>query len=140
MNSMIPVFLALIGVIALMLAVVFVMKWLNNRISGTRPSGGLKIITSVGVGQDKAIMAVKAGKKNLLVGSSSGGINLICELDEEDMSLIQGSASSDANMAGKSFAECLKYNAAKLGGDFMRPYKKSGSDSGMPSDNDENIS
>lgn len=138
MNSMIPVFLALVGVIALMMGAVFVMKWLNNRISGSRPSSGLKIITSVGVGQDKAIMAVKAGKKNLLVGSSSGGINLICELDEEDMSLIQGSVPAD--MAGKSFAECLRYNAARLGGDFMRPYKKSGSDSGMPSDNDENIS
>lgn len=123
MTEIIPVVLALLGVVALMLGVLYLMKWLNTRITGGRDRKGIKISSCVGVGQDKSLMAVRAGKKNLLIGVSQGGINLLCELSEEDMELIESPSSGlkDSDMAGKSFAECLKYNAGKLGREFITP-------------------
>ncbi len=127
MTEILPVFLALIGVIALMLAAIYLLKWLNSRISGGKNTKGIRVITCVGVGQDKSIMAVRAGNKNLLLGVTSGGISLICELDETDMAVIEDSGALPADMAGKSFAECLRYNMKKMGGEFIRPYKNVGS-------------
>ena len=125
MTEIIPVVLALLGVVALMLGVLYLMKWLNTRITGGRDRKGIKISSCVGVGQDKSLMAVRAGKKNLLIGVSQGGINLLCELSEEDMELIENPSPTpkDSDMAGKSFAECLKYNAGKLGKEFITPKK-----------------
>ena len=124
MTEFIPVVLALLGVVALMLGVLYLMKWLNTRITGGKDRKGIKISSCVGVGQDKSVIAVRAGKKNLLIGVSQGGINLLCELSEEDMELIECPPSNDSDMAGKSFAECLKYNAAKLGKEFITPKKQ----------------
>lgn len=138
MTDILPVFFALLGVIALMLAVIYLMKWLNNRITGGKSAKGIKIVTCVGVGQDKSIMAVKAGNKNLLVGVTSGGINLICELDDADMEIIGASGISPENMQGKSFAECLKYNMKKMGGDFIRPYKNDDGNESSGSESDKN--
>lgn len=130
MTQFIPVVLALLGVVALMLGVLYLMKWLNTRITGGKDRKGIKISSCVGVGQDKSVIAVRAGKKNLLIGVSQGGINLLCELSEEDMELIENPASNDSDMAGKSFAECLKYNAAKLGKEFITPKNNSDNDDG----------
>ena len=114
-----------------MLGVLYLMKWLNTRITGGNSRKGIKISSSIGVGQDKSIIAVRAGKKNLLIGVSQGGINLICELSEEDMALIEAPPSDGNGMAGKSFSECLKYNASKLGKEFITP--KKGDDDGSDS-------
>ena len=126
MTEIIPVVLALFGVVALMLGVLYLMKWLNTRITGRKNGNGIRISSCIGVGQDKSVMAVRAGNKNLLIGVTQGSISLICELSEEDMDLIEGSAPDAADMAGKSFAECLKYNAAKLGRDFITPKSQKG--------------
>lgn len=131
MTEIIPVVLALLGVVALMLGVLYLMKWLSTRITGKKNGNGIRISSCIGVGQDKSVMAVKAGSKNLLIGVTQGSISLICELSDEDMALIEGSPSEDMTMAGKSFAECLKYNAAKLGRDFITPKSQKG-------DNDDN--
>lgn len=130
MTEIIPVVLALLGVVALMLGVLYLMKWLNTRITGGKDRKGIKISSCVGVGQDKSLMAVRAGKKNLLIGVSQGGISLLCELSEEDMELIESPPSKDSDMAGKSFAECLKYNAAKLGKEFITPQSSDDDNSG----------
>ncbi|MCI7766934.1 MAG: flagellar biosynthetic protein FliO [Oscillospiraceae bacterium] len=132
MTEIIPVVLALFGVVALMLGVLFLMKWLNTRITGRKNGNGIRISSCVGVGQDKSVMAVKAGSKNLLIGVTQGSITLICELSNEDMALIEGAPSADGDMAGRSFAECMKYNAAKLGRDFItpKPHKDDNDDNG----------
>lgn len=130
MTEIIPVVLALLGVVALMLGVLYLMKWLNTRITGGRDRKGIIISSCVGVGQDKSLIAVRAGKKNLLIGVSQGGINLLCELSEEDMKLIENPPSKDSDMAGRSFAECLKYNAGKLGKEFITPKSSDDDNSG----------
>ena len=70
MAELLSVVLALIAVVAIMLGVLYLMKWLNTRITGGNSRKGIKISSSVGVGQDKSIIAVRAGKKNLLIGVS----------------------------------------------------------------------
>lgn len=132
MTEILFVVLAMFGVIGLMLLVIFGMKKMLGRISGNSGAKGMKVISVIGVGQDKSLAAVRAGKKNLLVGISPSGINLLCDLDEEDMQIIEhsgdASRSNDESMAGKSFAECFKYNLSKLGGEFIRPYENNNSD------------
>ncbi|MBQ7783992.1 MAG: flagellar biosynthetic protein FliO [Oscillospiraceae bacterium] len=124
MIEILPVFLALMGVIALMMGVIYLMKWLLRHMNGGKGTAGLKVVSCTGVGQDKSIAAVRAGKKCLLVGISTGGINLLCELDDEDMALIENKGDVPSEMSGKSFAECLKYNMSKMGKEFITPKDK----------------
>ena len=126
--EILPVFFALIGIVALMVGVIYLMKWITNKASGGKSTKGIKISSCVGVGQDKTVMAVRAGNKKLLLGVTNGGINLICELDDEDMELIENTGLTPEDMSGKSFAECLAYNVRKMGGEFIRPNKNSEND------------
>lgn len=133
MIDVIPVILALIGVTALMCGSLYLLKRLTVRFSvGTRNGQGIRVITSVSVGQDKSVAAVRAGKRMLLVGITSGGINVLCELDDEDMELIMGKSDSEGaaaqNNGGRSFAECLSMNLKKMGKDIITPFPKNGED------------
>lgn len=134
MTDVLFVVLAMLGVLALMLGAVFFMKKLTNRISGGSAKG-LRASACLSVGQDKTIVAVRAGKKSLLIGVAPSGISTLCELDEEDMSLIEGGEDQGDNaMAGKSFSECLKYNIRRFGGEFMTPYSKKSDKNEMDDD------
>ncbi|MCM1523084.1 MAG: flagellar biosynthetic protein FliO [Ruminococcus sp.] len=129
MAEIVSVIFALILVIAVMIGVIFLMKWLLGRISGsTGTSAGLKMISCISVGQDRSVAVVKAGEQYLLLGITPGGISMLCRLEDEDIVLIEsGSPETQAKrMQGKSFAECLKYNIRKMGGEFITP--SSGSD------------
>lgn len=126
MQDFLSVLLALAGVIALMIGVMYLMKWLTGRVS-CKGGGGLKIVSTLSLGQDKMILAVKAGGRNLLVGTAPGGISLICELSEEDMALLEGKVSGEGTsigVSGASFSEILRQNIKKTGGEFFRPYPK----------------
>lgn len=115
MAEIIPVFFALIGVLALMAAAMYGLKALRGHIGTAKGThSGIKLVSAVGAGQDKSIVAVKAGKKNLLVGITPSSMSLLCELDEEDMALIEGAPETD--MSGKSFAECFMYSLKKKTG------------------------
>lgn len=130
MQEVLPVALALLGVIALMLGAMFGLKWLTGKVS-FKGSGGMKIISALSLGQDRTLYAVEAGSRKLLIGASGGSISLICELSEEDMALLKGDVLSGENMQGKSFSEVLRQNMKKMGGEFIRPYQKNdGNESG----------
>lgn len=120
MMQVLPVMLALIGVIALMIGAMFGLKWLTKRVS-FKGNAGMRIIAALSLGQDKALYAIEAGSRKLLIGAGSGGLSLICELSEEDIALIKGSSE---DMSGKSFSEILRHNMKKMGGEFIRPYQK----------------
>lgn len=124
MTQVLPVALALLGVIALMLGAMFGLKWLTGKVS-FKGSGGMKIISALSLGQDKTLFAVEAGSRKLLIAACGGSISLICELSEEDMALLKGpSPNTAADMQGKSFSEVLRQNMKKMGGEFIRPYQK----------------
>ncbi len=124
MFEILPVVLALFLVLGLMVAAVWLMKQLTRKISGRSGGKGIQVVTCAGIGQDRTLMAVRAGKKNLLLGVTAGGVSLICELDNEDMEIIESSEAVPMReeMAGKSFSECLRYNVRRMGADFIRPY------------------
>lgn len=123
MIQVLPVALALLGVIALMIGAMFGLKWLTGKVS-FKGSGGMKIISALSLGQDRTLYAVEAGSRKLLIGASGGSISLICELSEEDMALLKGEVSEGENMQGKSFSEALGTYMKKMGGEFIRPYQK----------------
>ena len=132
MAEIVSVFLALIAVIAVMIAVIYMMKWLLGKISGSSVSGGgtrggLKMISCISVGQERSVAVIRAGEKYLLVGITAGGITNLCQLDENDIELMTRPDQSPEDMQGKSFAECLKYNIRKMGGEFITP-KNDGDD------------
>ena len=122
MTQVLPVALALLGVIALMIGAMFGLKWLTGKVS-FKGSGVMKIIAALSLGQDRTLYAVEAGSRKLLIGASGGSISLICELSEEDMALLKGNVPNN-DMQGKSFSEVLRQNMKKMGGEFIRPYQK----------------
>ncbi len=132
MKEVIPVFLALIGIIAVMIAAMYFAKRLSGKLGVSGRTKGIRIAACTGVGQDKTVMAIKAGKKNLLIGVSSAGINLICPLDEEDMEIIC-QTSDNSDVQGRSFMECLSSNLKKSGGEI---FEKSTADNNNTDDGD----
>lgn len=129
MTGIFSVVLALLGVVALMLGVIYLMKWLGTRINGGRGKGGIRIAACTGVGQDKQIIAVRAGGKNLLIGVTQGSVSLICELSEADMEEIEnGSAAKDTGSSVRSFSECLGFDFKKMGAEFFAPRSPDSSD------------
>lgn len=140
MIQVLPVALALLGVIALMIGAMFGLKWLTGKVS-FKGGGGMKIISALSLGQDRTLYAVEAGSRKLLIGASGGSISLICELSEEDMALLKGDVSEGENMQGKSFSEVLGTYMKKMGGEFIRPYQKNdGNESGDGENSDRSKS
>ncbi len=105
MTEVFSLVLALVGVTALMLGVLYLMKRALTRVSGNKSDKGMSVISCLGVGQDRQLAAVKAGNKYLLLGISGAGINLLCELSEEDIEIIRSAGISAA--PAKSFSEFL---------------------------------
>lgn len=144
MTQVLPVALALLGVIALMIGAMFGLKWLTGKVS-FKGNGGMKIISALSLGQDRTLYAVEAGSRKLLIGASGGSISLICELSEEDMALLKGAmpitSAPNGDMQGKSFSEVLRHNMKKMGGEFIRPYQKNdGNESGDGENSDKSKS
>lgn len=66
----------------------FATKKLGKRLSFKGVGNkNIKIIESISVGQNKAIMIIQSAGKTMLIGITQNGINLISELDEEKLYL-----------------------------------------------------
>lgn len=144
MTQVLPVALALLGVIALMIGAMFGLKWLTGKVS-FKGNGGMKIISALSLGQDRTLYAVEAGSRKLLIGACGSSISLICELSEEDMALLKGAmpntSAPNGDMQGKSFSEVFRQNMKKMGGEFIRPYQKNdGNESGDGENSDKSKS
>lgn len=63
----------------------------------------IKIIESISVGQNKAIMIIQSADKTMLVGITQNGINLISELDGEKLCLKDDEKSSQTMKFSESF-------------------------------------
>ncbi len=107
-SDVFTVICALLGVVGLMFLTYYATKWLNKRYRGFGMNGGrsgIQIVECAAVAQDKQIIAVRAGKKALLLGVTPNSVTMLCELDEEDMSIIESAANTPQS---GSFAESLK--------------------------------
>lgn len=110
MQEILSVLIALAAVIGLIYLTLYITKRLMKKFNFSQ-SGGIKIVSSAGVGQDKSIIAVKAGGKNLLLGVTASEISVLAELDDEDMAAMEvpaESSSSENKSFGEIFAENMK--------------------------------
>ncbi len=82
------VFISLLGVIGLIFLTYYGTRWLRKRFNTGLFGGhqkGVKIIEVAPVAQDKQLIVVTVGKKNLLLGVTPAAVTKICDLDDEDM-------------------------------------------------------
>lgn len=96
--------LGLIAVIAIILLLSFCLKRLNGlKIANTT---GMKIIASMSLGAREKLVLVKAGERILLLGVTSGAINLLHDFGTELPSGFDGESS-------QSFSQFLKIALGK---------------------------
>lgn len=119
MTEMFSLVLALVGITVLMLGVIYILKKLLARVTGVKGGKGMSVISCLGVGQDRQVVAVRAGNKYLLLGVSGAGINLLCELSEEDIDVIR--SSDTASDPGRAFSDFL---SARMRSDEQRTGKE----------------
>ena len=123
MPELLSVLIALAAVVGLIFLTMYVTKTLMKKFNFRGGTGrGIKILDCAGIGQDKFIAAVSAGEKKLLLGVTSSGINVLCELSDEDIAAMF--PPDEESGAGMSFGECLSQTVKeKLAGS-----KKDGND------------
>ncbi len=99
--------MALIGVLALVFVLFWLMKKLNSRVY-MGSSRNLKIIERVNIGQDKCLLLISVCGKCMVIGVSQNHTEKLCDLDqteEELMDIIERRDKSDKN---PSFLESMK--------------------------------
>lgn len=107
MSELMLVFCSLLGVIGLIFLTFYATKWLNKkfRAGGIYGSGnGIKIIECIGLAQDKQLVAVKAGKKAMLLGVTAESVTKLSDLDDEDIEMM----TSNTDCGASSFADNLR--------------------------------
>ncbi len=92
----------------------FATKKLGKRLS-FRGVGNknIKIIESVSLGQNKAIMIIQSGGKTLLVGMTQNEIRLISEIDGEKLDLDEDNSSGQTMEFSKAFKKVLEEKFGK---------------------------
>ena len=98
---------ALLGVIGLLFLTYYAVRWLNKRSHGVGFGGGknkIQIIECLGIAQDKQLLAIKAGKKAMLLGVAPNSVTKLCDLDEDEVAIME---QQDEESEG-GFAESLK--------------------------------
>lgn len=118
MKEIITIILALLGIIGLIFALYYATKWLNKH-SGFGGTGtSIKVIEKYYLGQDKAIIIARIGKKIMLLGVTGEHIEKIADLDEDDITAdLQQSQSG-----GNAFLDNLKKAAREH--EFVKPFIK----------------
>ncbi len=113
LEDFLPLALSLGFVIALIFLTAWLLKKMNKRNGAMGFYGknnSMTVIDCLPIAADKQLLIVNAGGKNLLLGVSPAGINLISEFDENDMEIInaQISAGENSQMSFKSVFDGIK--------------------------------
>lgn len=86
-----PLVLSLGFVIGLIFLTAWLLKKMNKQ-NGTfgvyGKNNSMKIVECLPISTDKQLLIVSVGGKNLLLGVSPAGVNLVTELNAEDMEII----------------------------------------------------
>lgn len=107
MSDYLLVICALLGVIGLIFLTYYATKWLNKKFRNVGYNGshnGIKIVECLGIAQDKQLIAVRVGKKAMLLGVTPSTVTKLSDLDEEDMSILE----QPQELSGSSFMDNLK--------------------------------
>lgn len=109
MQEIITILISLIAVIGIMVLSMLGLKKLMKKFNFQNQFGsGMKIISCMGIGQDKSLAAVQAGTKKLLLGITATEIKVLAELSDEDIIALTPPEKEQPD--GRSFAEILAEN------------------------------
>ena len=130
--------------VILVCAVILVLAYLSSRFLGktwnrTQRGRYMEVIDQVAVGQDRAVLIIRVKDQSFLVGSTSGGINLISELDTEFEAVDSTSDTQKCSTSGSmGFRDALQYNLHRYTGLPIKEKKNTGSaDKRKDSEKDE---
>ena len=98
--------MALIGVLALVFVIFWVMKKFNARVTLT-DSRHLKVLERVNLGPDKMLLIVSVCGKCMLLGGTSQSTEKICDLDETEEQLVAKQADKTFPTFTESFKSIL---------------------------------
>ena len=107
----------------------FAARWLNNRFhTGAFGSGQrtVKIIECIGIAQDKQLMIVTVGSKTMLLGVTPNSVSKICDLDEEDLAVPEGTDTSSESGFMKSLKKAFAERNRNAESKPDTPYKEDG--------------
>ncbi len=96
--------MALIGVLALVFVIFWLMKRLNKRVS-LSDSKNMKILERINLGPDKMLILVSVCGKCMVLGVTSAHTEKICDLEQTEEELMQLSETQGEN---PSFKESFK--------------------------------
>lgn len=99
--------MALIGVLALVFLLFWVMKKLNKRIN-VSDSRNMKILERISLGQDKLLLLVSICGRCMVLGVTNGGVDKVYELEETEEQLLAKKNEAGGNPSfGESFKTIL---------------------------------
>jgi flagellar protein FliO/FliZ len=94
--------MALIGVLALVFLLFWIMKRLNARVS-LSDSKNMKILERINLGQDKMLLLVSVCGKCMVLGVTSNHTEKICELEQTEEELTKKPDDGGNPSFGESF-------------------------------------
>lgn len=123
--------LSLVGVLALIFVTFFVARWLSKRMYGIA-GRHIRVVEREMLSQDKSLVVVKAGERYMLLGVTGEHIDKLCDFSEEEASLFDEPAPSNAN---GTFLDNLKKATAEH--PYVKPFVKNKEHSHADEDKDE---
>lgn len=104
----------LLGFALILYLAYFATKKLGGRLSFKGVGNkNIKIIESISLGQNKAVMIIQSCGKTLLVGMTQNEISLISELDGEQLNLSESDTSGQTMEFSKAFKKVLEEKFGK---------------------------
>lgn len=112
--------LGIIAKLALVLVVIVVSLYLlklvmNRSRGGTGIGGAVRVIDTIGLGNNRAMYLVDVGEKVLVVGGTATQLNLLSELtDPTTLTTLRTPRTSGASVAAASMSELLKRTTSRF--------------------------
>lgn len=104
--------MALIGVLALVIAIFWVMKALNKRVT-LSDSKNMKILERINLGPDKMLLLVSVCGKCMVLGVTSAHTEKICELEQTEEELMEVFENDGRNPSFKESFKMILENMRK---------------------------
>ena len=87
----------IVSVLIIVALLLGVKRWADR--SGSRPRGGVRVVSRVPVARGAAIALVEVGRRHYLVGAGEHGVTLIDRLDDDDLEALGLDGSEDTDPA-----------------------------------------
>ncbi|MGN0687604.1 MAG: flagellar biosynthetic protein FliO [Oscillospiraceae bacterium] len=106
MGDYFQMIMALIGVLAIVFVLFWLMKKMNRHVM-TSDSRNMKILERINLGPDKMLLLVSISGKLMVLGVTSSHTEVICELEQTEEELYPKTDSTQNPTFGESFKTVL---------------------------------